>query len=270
MGFYATDTIEPAPPSRTDPGRARQHPACGRKPLRGPIHNAISGYRFYNPELGRWINRDPIGEDGGLNVYAFVGNGAIHVIDYLGKALVFAPPLDIFVDAISHFTTSRGKSYVCCTEWQSFFEYAGYNTLEDCIRSLLPQLSHLVDAAEEGAWAYAAESWDTAAFRGEGMAATAIPLIAGGGAKAGVIKGATVAKVVLGVLDYYAIKQTAYSVTIGITARICLRKGCAVTVPKEVVERSRWDYKRWLFYEMGCERCPDGSKKWTGPEYPRR
>ena len=23
------------------------------------------GYRYYNPELGRWINRDPIGERGG-------------------------------------------------------------------------------------------------------------------------------------------------------------------------------------------------------------
>ncbi len=64
MGFYATDTLEPAPPSRMDPGRARLHPACGRKPLRGPIHNAISGYRFYNPGLGRWVNRDPIDELG--------------------------------------------------------------------------------------------------------------------------------------------------------------------------------------------------------------
>jgi len=72
MGFYAIDTHETAPPSRTDPERARQHPACGQKPLRGPIHNAISGYRFYNPELGRWINRDPIEEEGGLNLYGFV------------------------------------------------------------------------------------------------------------------------------------------------------------------------------------------------------
>ncbi len=84
MGFYATDTLEPAPPSRTDPGRARQQPSCGRKPLRGPIHNAISGYRFYNPELGRWVNRDPIEERGGLNVYGFVGNGPTVYIDMIG------------------------------------------------------------------------------------------------------------------------------------------------------------------------------------------
>jgi len=43
------------------------------------------GYRYLNPELGRWINRDPIEERGGLNVYGFVGNSLIHTVDYLGK-----------------------------------------------------------------------------------------------------------------------------------------------------------------------------------------
>jgi RHS repeat-associated protein len=41
------------------------------------------GYRYYSPELGRWINRDPIGERGGLNVYGFARNRAIN-IDVLG------------------------------------------------------------------------------------------------------------------------------------------------------------------------------------------
>jgi len=80
MGFYATDTLELAPPPRTDTGRARQHLACGQKPLRGPIHNAISGYRYYNPELGRWINRDPIGEEGGLRVKSALGRNNISIL----------------------------------------------------------------------------------------------------------------------------------------------------------------------------------------------
>jgi RHS repeat-associated protein len=42
------------------------------------------GYRFYVPELGRWINRDPIGEDGGNNIYLFALNNASGVLDYLG------------------------------------------------------------------------------------------------------------------------------------------------------------------------------------------
>jgi RHS repeat-associated protein len=31
-------------------------------------------YRFYHPTLLRWINRDPLGEDGGINLYEFVLN----------------------------------------------------------------------------------------------------------------------------------------------------------------------------------------------------
>jgi RHS repeat-associated protein len=42
------------------------------------------GYRYYHPELGRWVSRDPIGERGGLNLYAFVGNDGVSKWDYLG------------------------------------------------------------------------------------------------------------------------------------------------------------------------------------------
>ncbi|WP_446011326.1 RHS repeat domain-containing protein, partial [Candidatus Electrothrix sp.] len=43
------------------------------------------GYRYYLPELGRWLSRDPIGEDGGLNLYVFVGNDGVNRFDLLGK-----------------------------------------------------------------------------------------------------------------------------------------------------------------------------------------
>ena len=42
------------------------------------------GYRYYSPELGRWINRDPIEEYGGLNLLAFVFNAPINIGDNLG------------------------------------------------------------------------------------------------------------------------------------------------------------------------------------------
>jgi len=48
------------------------------------------GYRYYVPETGRWPNRDPIGEEGGLNLYGMVGNDAVDHIDHLGLALVGA------------------------------------------------------------------------------------------------------------------------------------------------------------------------------------
>ena len=43
------------------------------------------GYRYYTPELGRWITRDPIGERDGLNLYLFVSNNPSNFIDILGK-----------------------------------------------------------------------------------------------------------------------------------------------------------------------------------------
>ena len=40
--------------------------------------------RALNPNLGRWINRDPIGEEGGVNLYAYVANDAILFVDLAG------------------------------------------------------------------------------------------------------------------------------------------------------------------------------------------
>ena len=46
------------------------------------------GYRFYNPILMRWLNRDPIEEKGGVNLYGFCGNNPIYNIDLIGKKVV--------------------------------------------------------------------------------------------------------------------------------------------------------------------------------------
>jgi len=42
------------------------------------------GYRYYNPSTGRWLNRDPIGENGGNNLLAFVRNDGVNRLDILG------------------------------------------------------------------------------------------------------------------------------------------------------------------------------------------
>ncbi len=46
-------------------------------------------YRTYNPDAGRWLSRDPIGEQGGLNVYGSVGNDSLNGVDSLGLAGYF-------------------------------------------------------------------------------------------------------------------------------------------------------------------------------------
>jgi RHS repeat-associated protein len=42
------------------------------------------GYRFYEPRLQRWLNADPIGEAGGVNLYAFVDNNPVAKLDPSG------------------------------------------------------------------------------------------------------------------------------------------------------------------------------------------
>ncbi|GAF83527.1 unnamed protein product, partial [marine sediment metagenome] len=42
------------------------------------------GMRYYLPRLGRWLNRDPIEEEGGLNLYVFLSNDPANNIDIVG------------------------------------------------------------------------------------------------------------------------------------------------------------------------------------------
>jgi len=44
----------------------------------------VMGARLYSPSLGRWINRDPIEEAGGINLYEYAGNRPTSVIDPSG------------------------------------------------------------------------------------------------------------------------------------------------------------------------------------------
>ena len=41
--------------------------------------------RWYDPETGRWISKDPIGLSGGLNLYAFCGNDPLNRNDPVGQ-----------------------------------------------------------------------------------------------------------------------------------------------------------------------------------------
>lgn len=49
---------------------------------------SVSGYyylyRFYRPDLQRWLNRDPIGIVGGINLYSLVFNDPINIVDLFG------------------------------------------------------------------------------------------------------------------------------------------------------------------------------------------
>ncbi len=66
-GYRAQDTAE-------DPGS-------------DPVPFLHVGHRYYDPAIGRFLQRDPIGIDGGLNVYAYVGNSPTSLVDPSGLFL---------------------------------------------------------------------------------------------------------------------------------------------------------------------------------------
>ncbi len=86
MGYF----IHPATASPAAPVRPTPRPA--------PVDNfgetaknevpqfftVESGYRFYSPELGRWLSRDPIEEEGGNNLVAFGENDPLGGTDPYG------------------------------------------------------------------------------------------------------------------------------------------------------------------------------------------
>jgi hypothetical protein len=66
-GISSKDTVTPAPSRRFS-------------------EKFYYGFRYYSPDLGRWINRDPIEESGGLNLYALLRNNPVNNIDVLGNS----------------------------------------------------------------------------------------------------------------------------------------------------------------------------------------
>lgn len=46
---------------------------------------ANSAQAHYDPNIGRWLSRDPIAESGGVNLYGMCSNSASNYYDYLGR-----------------------------------------------------------------------------------------------------------------------------------------------------------------------------------------
>jgi RHS repeat-associated protein len=76
-------------PSSIRKGNCRKR--SDRKTQNPGRRTAISGHRYYAPNIGRFINKDPIEEAGGINLYGFVLNNPINLWDVLGNAVSQGP-----------------------------------------------------------------------------------------------------------------------------------------------------------------------------------
>jgi uncharacterized protein RhaS with RHS repeats len=55
----------------------------------------ISWHRFYDPDTGRYISADPIGLDGGINLYTYADGNPVNWIDPTGEYVQAIPVLII-------------------------------------------------------------------------------------------------------------------------------------------------------------------------------
>jgi RHS repeat-associated protein len=100
-------------------------------------HHAGSGlelalYRAYDPELGRWMSEDPLEEEGGINLYGFVGCEPLKRRDPLGLA-------DDLTACYAAAAASRAERYKKCLEVLAglgdvFGAGSGDKTYRQCIR----------------------------------------------------------------------------------------------------------------------------------------
>ena len=132
------------------------------------------GYRQYSPELGRWLSRDPLDEQGGINLYGFVQNDPLDLVDDLGMSIMggawgmffhyfgFAPDSGQLDGTIlqniknswhmKNWKTTiellLGKRVICCSKGQEHLSDASNEGLDDVI----PLGLSLWGASSAGKW----------------------------------------------------------------------------------------------------------------------
>lgn len=75
--------------------------------------------RYYNPETGRWLNRDPIDEIGGVNLYAYVANAATYAFDILGLKSI----KEYVADGITGGAEMAHRAYMRASQLSSKFPW---------------------------------------------------------------------------------------------------------------------------------------------------
>ncbi len=125
---------------------------------------------FYAPAEQRWLNRDPIQEQGGMNLYQFAGNEPIQLVDAFGETAIPWPgtfPVSIprINPATAVLAAAAAAVGIVCTAIKSHHEWCdelwenarrrcaellsqrypsrrqtgGHTNIEDCAKGFVPE-----------------------------------------------------------------------------------------------------------------------------------
>ena len=141
-------------------------------------------YRHYSPSLGRFLSRDPIEEQGGLNLYALVKNAPIFKLDKLGRSMI-APGAGVWYPdrtLPSPYTCCGGKLYkkeIGCCIGQKWREKTNSSNLDVKIGfrrldSFWP-ISHVFINVRGKKFGWAGDVYDETPFSGENQISYELP-----------------------------------------------------------------------------------------------